>query len=209
MRAQHATQAAVDALPDAVALLSPSGAVELSNQTARRLFGLAPGVAVADALPAAAEIVAQPDRAVERRPTADFAGVLQAFDDGAERFFRPQAVAVRDARRDLAGVLLVLDDVTDLRQADELRRDWRARTAHELGSPVTSLRMALHLLLEDRDGTLSPAQTELLLAAREDAEAVVRVTEALEAEPKEPAPLPPNAAASGDAHPTALLTCCS
>ena len=186
LRAQHATQAAVDALPDAVALLDPGGTVELANRTARRLFGLEPGVAVADALPAAAEIVARPDRAVERRPTADFAGVLQAFDDGAERFFRPQAVAVRDARRDLAGVLLVLDDVTDLRASSELRRDWRARTAHELGSPVTSLRLALHLLLEDRDGTLSPGQTELLLAAREDAEAVARVTDALGAEPSAP-----------------------
>lgn len=186
LRTQHATQAAVDALPDAVALLAPDGTVDLANRTARRLFGLEPGEPVDRAMPAVAEIVAHPDRAVERRPTADFTGALQAFDDGAERFFRPQAVAVRDGRRDLAGVLLVLDDVTDLRAADELRRDWRARTAHELGSPVTSLRMALHLLLEDRDGTLSPAQTELLLAAREDAEAVVRVTEALEHEPAGP-----------------------
>lgn len=183
LRTQHATQAAVDALPDAVALVTPQGIVELSNRTARRLFALEPGTTVADAAPALVPVLERPGRGEAERTRLGSTPVIQAFDGTTERFFQPQAVAVRDDRHDLAGVLLVLDDVTDLRAADELRSDWRARTAHEIGSPVTSLQMAVHLLLEDREGTLSPAQTELLVVAREDAEALARIAQSVMDEP--------------------------
>ncbi len=191
LRTQHATQAAVDALPDAVALVSPQGVVELSNRTARRLFALEPGTVAAQAVPALAAVLERPGRGEARRTGLGGAPLVQAFDGTTERFFQPQAVAVRDDRHDLAGVLLVLGDVTDLRAADELRSDWRMRTAHEIGSPVTSLQMAIHLLLEDREGTLSPAQTELLVVAREDAEALARIARSVTDEPLAAAPAAP------------------
>ena len=42
--------------------------------------------------------------------------------------------------------------------------------SHELKTPLTSVRMALHLLLEEQIGSLNSKQTELLLAARDDSE---------------------------------------
>jgi NtrC-family two-component system sensor histidine kinase KinB len=42
--------------------------------------------------------------------------------------------------------------------------------SHELRTPLTSLQMALHVLLDERLGGLTPRQTELLVAARDDAE---------------------------------------
>jgi signal transduction histidine kinase len=47
--------------------------------------------------------------------------------------------------------------------------------SHELKTPLTSVRMGLHLLLEERIGTLNGKQTELLLAAREDSERLLRM----------------------------------
>ena len=45
LRTQRTTQLAVNSLPDAIAIISPDGTVELSNDTAQRLFELAPGTA--------------------------------------------------------------------------------------------------------------------------------------------------------------------
>src|SRR5438477_3317641 len=38
VRTQRTTQLAVNSLPDAIAIISPDGTIELSNQTAQRLF---------------------------------------------------------------------------------------------------------------------------------------------------------------------------
>jgi K+-sensing histidine kinase KdpD len=42
--------------------------------------------------------------------------------------------------------------------------------SHDLKTPLTSLRMSVHLLQEDPEGTLTPAQRELLATAAEDVE---------------------------------------
>ena len=42
--------------------------------------------------------------------------------------------------------------------------------SHELKTPLTSVQMAIHLLLEEVVGPLNPKQVELLLAARQDAD---------------------------------------
>lgn len=49
-------------------------------------------------------------------------------------------------------------------------RDFIATVAHELRTPLTSVRMALHLCLEEAAGPLTERQRELLAAAREDGE---------------------------------------
>src|SRR5437867_3395308 len=50
IRSQRTTQLAIDSLPDAVVVINPQGNIELTNETAKRLFGLHPGVPV-DSLP--------------------------------------------------------------------------------------------------------------------------------------------------------------
>jgi signal transduction histidine kinase len=48
--------------------------------------------------------------------------------------------------------------------------DWVATVAHELRTPLTSVRMAIHLCLEEAAGPLTERQRELLAAGREDGE---------------------------------------
>ncbi len=51
--------------------------------------------------------------------------------------------------------------------------------SHELKTPLTSVRMAIHLLLDEDIGTLSEKQVEVLIAAEEDAERLHRILENL------------------------------
>ena len=52
------------------------------------------------------------------------------------------------------GAVLVLHDVTDLRRADQIRRDFVANVSHELRTPLTAIRGYLEALRDD------PADTE-------------------------------------------------
>ena len=62
----------------------------------------------------------------------------------------------------------MLLDVTRLRRFEELKNDLVATVAHEFRTPLTSLRMAVHLCTEQVAGPLTEKQAELLQAARED-----------------------------------------
>ncbi|HTO99209.1 MAG TPA: HAMP domain-containing sensor histidine kinase, partial [Myxococcales bacterium] len=61
-------------------------------------------------------------------------------------------------------------DVTRLVRFDELKNDLVATVAHEFRTPLTSLRMAIHILLEGTVGPIGDKQADLLAAAREDCE---------------------------------------
>jgi signal transduction histidine kinase len=74
---------------------------------------------------------------------------------------------------------LVLADVTGLRRLDESKSDLLATVSHEFKTRLTSFRMAVHLLLDEKVGDLNPRQAELVLAAREDAENLHRLIEGL------------------------------
>jgi signal transduction histidine kinase len=53
---------------------------------------------------------------------------------------------------------------------DEVKSNLVATVSHELKTPLTSIRLVLHLLLEERVGPLVPKQVELLVDARDNAE---------------------------------------
>jgi len=53
---------------------------------------------------------------------------------------------------------------------DELRKDLVATVAHEFRTPLTSLRMAIHLTADEVVGPLTEKQAELMAAARQDCE---------------------------------------
>jgi len=180
LRSQRSTRQAFESLPDAIAVLTAEGEVEVATKAAVDIFGLRPGSHVEDAAyPWMADITG---RALSRAYPVDGEGklaVIQHFVRNEERFFRPQAVPILDSLREPAGVVLVLRDVTQLRQQDEMKRSVIDTVSHQLKTPLTTIRMALHLLLEEKVGRLSPKQSELVVAASEDADRLHSIIESL------------------------------
>jgi two-component system phosphate regulon sensor histidine kinase PhoR len=58
------------------------------------------------------------------------------------------------------GAVVVMHDITDLRRADRVRRDFVANVSHELRTPLTAIRGYVEALL---DGPANPQQTEKFL----------------------------------------------
>jgi NtrC-family two-component system sensor histidine kinase KinB len=177
VRTQRTTQLAVDSLPDAIAIISPDGNIELSNQTAHRLFRLDPGTPIEKAsdprLNQLVREVAAADQPLERR---GYESAIEVYDQGGQlKYFLPNAVPIRDAEQHLLGVTLILADVTNLRRLDEMKSGLLSVVSHELKTPLTSIRMAVHLLLEEQVGQLTSKQSELLVAARDDSDRLERI----------------------------------
>ena len=170
-RIQQATQQAFDSLPEAVAVIDPEGTVEVATETARNFFGLQPNTPIKE-LPLE-WINGLVQEALKQGRTTEPKGnqtVIQHFIQGEERYYRPEAIPILDQERQSTGVVLVLQDVTQIRHQDELKRGMISTVSHQLKTPLTSIRMAIHLLLEEKVGPLTEQQVDLLLAAREDSD---------------------------------------
>jgi two-component system, NtrC family, sensor histidine kinase KinB len=170
-RIQRATEQAFKSLPDAVAIIDPGGKVDVATETARNVFGLKPEKQIHHlSYGWMADTVREAVRTGKSIVPTGEENIVQHFINGREHYFRPEATPILDSHAQPAGVVLVLRDVTQEREQEELKRGVISTVSHQLRSPLTSVRMAIHLLLEEKIGSLTPGQTELLLAAREDSD---------------------------------------
>jgi signal transduction histidine kinase/HAMP domain-containing protein len=182
IRTRKATSEVFKALPVAIAVLDLDERVEVSTEQAEIFFGLKPGVRIRDLeidwLPPLIRKAHDEGRLVEN-PSGE-AG-LQVFRGSREYFFSPVVVPIAEGygRGDISGTAIILKDVTPLREQQELKRSAVTTVSHQLRNPLTSIRMSLHLLLEEKLGALNAQQTELLLAAREESERLTGIVEEL------------------------------
>jgi two-component system, NtrC family, sensor histidine kinase KinB len=176
LRAQQTSQATINSFPDPVLVVNREQRVELANPAARRLFGALPRDAEKDAA-----LAWQPPESL-RQPLTDVLEnrnqyVPEGFDKAIAisvgdktHSFLPRILPIRDLDGTTVGAAVLLEDITRFRLLDEVKSNLVATVSHELKTPLTSIRLALHLLLEETVGPLSPKQLELLVDARDNAE---------------------------------------
>jgi len=179
-RIQQSIQQAFNNLPDVIAIVNPEGEVEVVTEAAREAFGLRPNARIYD-LPYRwmVTLFQESFKGVRGDSSKEEPGIIQQFVRGEERFYRPRAVPILDSEKQPAGILLILRDVTQQLQQDEMKKGAISTVSHQLKTPLTSIRMAIHLLLEGKIGGLTSKQEELLIAAREDADRLHTILEEL------------------------------
>ena len=178
-RTRKATQKVMNILPAPIAIFDPEGRVDVATISASRYFGIEPGAEAAklgyDWLP---ELLA---RAITTGGTVEAAGsgYIQKFIENREFFFKPAATVIPHTLDGIGsnGVVLILHDMTQAHEQKELKRGVVSTVSHQLRTPLTSLRMAVHLLLEQRVGSLNDQQADLLQTASEES---ARLTEILD-----------------------------
>lgn len=187
LRAQRTSQATIDSFPDPVVVVDAEGRVAMANPAAQRVLDIVAPKAerekpepsgVAEKLPI--EAWQAPERlrshlaaALEKQQSY----LPEGFDHaiplpvaGREQFFLPRLMPIRDPFGQTLGAAIQLQDVTRFRLLDEIKSNLVGTVSHELKTPLTSVRLALHLLLEETVGPLTAKQTEFVIDARDNAE---------------------------------------
>jgi PAS domain S-box-containing protein len=168
------TEAVIEAIEDGLIVLDPSGVVGHINEVACAILEVERAQALGHRFEdlgsnhphylrlraAVREYLAHPEREGERMEVA-------LFLRGRDHYYVLRPTPFRTPEGASAGLILALQDVTYLRDQEARREHLIATLSHELGTPITSLRMALELL--QRDGArLNTEQRSLLDTAHED-----------------------------------------
>lgn len=190
LQAQQQAQAAIDSLPDPVLIFDLEGQLLSANRAAERILHVtveeATGAPLARAEPQIRTVVER----VRAKVLSDDAGYAPAgFDEavrvagpggvGNDVFLLPRASRVTTEPGGLVGVTIILQDVTRMLRFDELKNNLVATVAHEFRTPLTSLRMAVHLCAEESVGPLNDKQLDLMQAARQDTERLQQIVDDL------------------------------
>jgi NtrC-family two-component system sensor histidine kinase KinB len=181
LRAQQTSQATIDAFPDPVVVVDPEGHVEMANPAASRMLGVSPGKPATTWYPPESLRSPLDDALRRQRPflARELDQTVTFRIAGEELSVLPRILPIRDPYGGTLGAAVVLNDVTRFRLLDELKSNLVATASHELKTPLTSLQLAVHVLLSEAVGPLTSKQTELLLDARDNTDRLVRVVDHL------------------------------
>ena len=143
-------QAVFGAMLDGLVVVDDRRRVRLANREFRRVFGLAENVAGETLL----ELIrhASVDRLVMEairlgEPRRESIQLSRGASEGRE--MEVSAVPLGENSAPMGGAVVLFRDVTQLQQAEEMRRDFVANVSHELRTPLSIFRGYLETLLDD------------------------------------------------------------
>jgi signal transduction histidine kinase len=177
LRTQRTMEATLTSTPEPVFVVGRDGTHEVRNPAADQLAltaDFAPGFP-----PGLAEPLAEVLRTGAHYLPTDYAKVVSLRMGREDRHYLPRILAIGDKLTEFTGAAVILQDVTKFRLLDDAKTNLVGTVSHELKSPLTSLRMAVYLLLEQNIPGLTATQQELLETVRDEADRLLRILDNL------------------------------
>ncbi len=94
--------------------------------------------------------------------------------DGKENYFTKEVVELQHDNQK-AGQVIVLKNITPFKELDVAKTNFIATVSHELKTPLASSDFSLKLLEDERVGTLTAEQKELVQSLKEDNKRLLRI----------------------------------
>ncbi len=171
-RTQRTMEATLTSAPDPVFVVDRDGAHAVSNPAAE-VLGLTAFP------PPLAEPLARVLATGEHYLPTDYGRAVTLRVAREDRHYLPRILAIGDKLTEFKGAAIILQDVTKFRLLDDAKTNLVGTVSHELKTPLTSLRMAVYLLLEQKISGLTPTQRDLLETARDEADRLLRILDNL------------------------------
>jgi NtrC-family two-component system sensor histidine kinase KinB len=97
--------------------------------------------------------------------------VVPVFDE------QDESVAMQTGKT--AGMVYILNNITQFKELDEAKTNFIATVSHELKTPISSIKMSLKLLDDERIGSMNSEQKQLLEHIRDDCSRLLKITSEL------------------------------
>ncbi|MFD0766823.1 ATP-binding protein [Mucilaginibacter lutimaris] len=78
-----------------------------------------------------------------------------------------------------AGKVYILKNITEFKERDEAKTNFIATISHELKTPISSIKMSLKLINDERIGDMNTEQKQLLEHIKDDADRLLNITSEL------------------------------
>ena len=116
---------------------------------------------------------------------------MKIYADGKESYFKLERreiiVPVFEDQQDkvikasgrTAGEVYVLKNITEYKELDEAKTNFIATVSHELKTPISSIKMSVKLLDDERVGDMNPEQKELVQHIKDDCGRLLKITSEL------------------------------
>lgn len=179
MMLQRTIQKTFSTFPHPIFIMQDNHSVDYRNPAAERFLqalGYQEGTSVAEFLSEHMEVRFESD--------ADY--IPEGLNDSLtfrigsqERHYLPRVLRLRDPNESGPGLAVILDDITSMRLVDGIKSNLISTVSHEIKNPLTTLRMAIHLLLEQNVGKLNDRQEELATMIHEESERMLQTLDGL------------------------------
>ncbi|CAM4060993.1 PAS/PAC sensor signal transduction histidine kinase [Pedobacter westerhofensis] len=116
---------------------------------------------------------------------------IKIYADNRESYFQLQkreiVVDVEDEQdesvlrktRRTAGTVFILNNITEFKERDEAKTNFIATVSHELKTPISSIKMSLKLMDDERIGSMNPEQKQLVAHIKDDCSRLLKITSEL------------------------------
>jgi NtrC-family two-component system sensor histidine kinase KinB len=176
------TQEVISAISSAIAITDAEGNIEIATESAQKLLRMKIGSSIFDT-----NLTWLPqlyNQAISSGVMAEYPsdrGYIQTFSDFNEYFYQPVVVPLThgNANQRANRAVILFRDMTQSIEQQEMKHSVISTVSHQLKTPLTSMRMSIHLLLDERLGTWNNKQLELLQAAQEESERLAGIVDDL------------------------------
>jgi two-component system, OmpR family, phosphate regulon sensor histidine kinase PhoR len=148
---ESGTQTILGAMQDGVLVVDARSRITLMNPTFKKLFDLR-GPPVGVPLVEAVRHATLDQLIAETLSTGDaMRSELNLADSRtrSERHIEVSAVPIKKADNETTGAVVLFHDITELKQLDQIRREFVANVSHELRTPLSILHGYIEVLLDE------------------------------------------------------------
>jgi PAS domain S-box-containing protein len=106
---------------------------------------------------------------------------LRIYSHGKESFFTKEIIRVTsvptgEKEEQFIGYVILLNDITQYKERDLAKTNFLATVSHELKTPISSIKMGLTLLKDERIGSINPEQQKLIDTIQGDSDRLLKIT---------------------------------